>query len=211
MPVMPTYTELSPSLAPAIAGRPKPTHDTLAAVFNQCFGETYQVRCIGGFVEPEYLPVQLPDGLAELRYTQDYPASALHEIAHWCIAGEGRLARADFGYGYLAPPRDSATQQRFFALELKVQTLEAWFALGTGVRFVASADNFECSDAALKSFAQQISERLQNLTQEGLPQRAQQFADALRIAGLGVWPSAGQLHVQYPREAADQDKVQANA
>lgn len=165
-----------------------PTHDMLAEVFNLSFGEIYNVHCVGGFAQPEYLTAEQTQGPAQLRYTQDYAASVLHEIAHWCVAGKPRLARNDFGYGYLPPPRDSATQQRFFALEFKVQALEAWFAAGTGVRFVASADNFECSDAARNAFAQQIADALRVCTLADIPPRAQVFTRALVAAGLGVWP-----------------------
>lgn len=159
----------------------------LAEVFNRSFGERYHVRCLGGFDQPEYLTAVQTKGPAQLRYTLDYPASVLHEIAHWCVAGKARLARNDFGYGYLPPPRDCATQQRFFALEFKVQALEAWFALGTGVRFVASADNFECSDEARNAFAQQIADAVQAFTLSDIPPRAQRYTLALTAAGLGVW------------------------
>lgn len=160
----------------------------LADAFNLSFGETYNVCCLGGFAQPEYLTAAQTQGPAQLRYTRDYAASALHEIAHWCVAGKPRLAQTDFGYGYLPPPRDNAAQQRFFALEFKVQALEAWFASGTGVRFVASADNFECSDEARTAFAQQIADALQACKLSDIPLRAQAFTIALAAAGLGVWP-----------------------
>ncbi len=165
-----------------------PTDVMLAEVFNLSFGDTYNVRCLGGFSQPEYLTAMQTQGSAQLRYTRDYAASALHEIAHWCVAGKDRLALNDFGYGYLPPPRDKATQQRFFALEFKVQVLEAWFASGTGVRFVASADNFDCSDEARNAFAQQITTAVQAYTLADVPPRAQEFTRALATTGLGVWP-----------------------
>lgn len=168
-----------------------PTHQALARVFNLRFGERYNVVCVGGFAQPEYLPADQTQGAAQLGYTQDYAASALHEIAHWCIAGTRRLALADFGYDYLPPPRDKRIQQRFFALEYKVQLLEAWFALGTGVRFVASADNFECTQIAYDVFAQKIADALALPSMLKIPLRAQQFTNALAAAGLGDWPAVG--------------------
>lgn len=167
-----------------------PTDGQLAVVFNRRFGAAYNVRCLGGFEEPEYRPPQSNDVPAQLRYTRNYPASVLHEIAHWCIAGRHRLALVDFGYTYKPPPRTAEQQQRFFALELKVQCLEAWFALGTGVRFVASADNLDCDAAELDRFTSNIAQRLAGCSETQLPYRAQAFTQALSDSGLGVWPVA---------------------
>ncbi len=180
--------------------------DALADCFNATLGLRYGVRCVGGFNEPEYLPglaqcatlTATPRKLAQLRYTQDYAASALHEIAHWCIAGDRRRQLVDFGYAYQPPPRDPVLQERFFVSELSVQALEALFAMATGVHFAPSADNFDCSPGALAAFASAVNARLcwlcnvQRHQMEGLgslaqnraPNRARQYLDALRAAGL---------------------------
>ena len=50
--------------------------------------------------------------------------SALHEVAHWCIASAGRRRCRDYGYWYIPPPRDATAQTEFFAVEARVQALE---------------------------------------------------------------------------------------
>ena len=67
----------------------EPSAADIVAVFNQCFAQTYAVEMRGGADEPLYLPANL-DKPAELIFREDFPASALHEAAHWCIAGEQR-------------------------------------------------------------------------------------------------------------------------
>ena len=71
----------------------------LEAIFNRLFTERFNTQLIGGVDEPEYIPA---DDVAthRLYYRQDYFSSALHETAHWCIAGEERRLRPDFGYWY---------------------------------------------------------------------------------------------------------------
>ena len=75
--------------------------DTIDKAFAQSLGARYPVRLVGGFEEPLYLPAT-DDCVAEIRFRSDYPSSALHEVAHWCLAGERRRALEDFGYWYEA-------------------------------------------------------------------------------------------------------------
>ena len=83
----------------------------IAGCFNARFGRCYQVRLIGGAQEPLYLPAAGVDR-AIIRYTRDYARSALHELAHWCLAGVRRRGRVDYGYWYQPPPRSPDQQQR---------------------------------------------------------------------------------------------------
>ena len=127
-------------------------HDTIAACFRQRFACRYTVDISGGATEPLYVPAA--EGKpAHIYYREDFAASALHEVAHWCVAGPQRRRLVDFGYGYSPPPRDQQAQQRFFQLELKVQTLESLFAQAAGIDFQPSADNL---DASISEFAAQI-------------------------------------------------------
>ena len=61
----------------------------IIAVFERCFTEQYATRLCGGAEEPLYLPKQGAT-LARLHFRSDYAASALHEVAHWCLAGTER-------------------------------------------------------------------------------------------------------------------------
>ena len=95
---------------------------------------------IGGAAEPLYVPAAA-NQKAQLFYRENFAASALHEAAHWCIAGANRRTREDFGYIYVPPPRSVTQQEKFFASELRTQSLESLFAEQAGVKFIPSADN----------------------------------------------------------------------
>jgi hypothetical protein len=72
----------------------------VSSIFDQEFGHSFNVRLLGGADEPVYLPADAVYSYNRLFYRQDYLSSALHEIAHWCIAGQARLQLEDFGYWY---------------------------------------------------------------------------------------------------------------
>ena len=103
----------------------------LEAVFNQCFQEGYRTRLYGGAEEPLYQPATASDSYHALRYRADYFASALHEIAHWCIAGRQRRLLSDFGYWY-TPEGRSSDQQRAF--EDVLQQAGSWQETGLPTR-----------------------------------------------------------------------------
>lgn len=122
------------------------TDEQITQVFAACFESTYRTRLVGGASEPFYQPACAEEP-AVLRYREDFAASALHESAHWCLAGARRRSLPDFGLVYIAPPRSPAQQQQFFDLELRTQTLESLFAAAAGVPFQVSADNLDCDIA----------------------------------------------------------------
>ena len=108
--------------------------------FNGGPGLRYGARLEGGAPEPLYEPATGASS-AIIRYRLDYAQSALHEIAHWCIAGRERRALADYGYWYVPPPRTAEERARFFVVESRVQGLEALLAELAGVRFHVSLDD----------------------------------------------------------------------
>jgi len=67
-------------------------------LFDKLFNKSYRTCLIGGVQEPLYEPATRIDQLHKLFYREDYLSSALHEAAHWCIAGPQRLLKQDFGY-----------------------------------------------------------------------------------------------------------------
>jgi elongation factor P hydroxylase len=116
------------------------THDEIAARFAATAGRRYHALLEGGAEEPLYLPPR--DGRpARIRYTRDYAQSALHELAHWCIAGPARRTLVDYGYWYRPPPREPGEGARFLAVEARVQGLELLFARVASVRFHVSLDD----------------------------------------------------------------------
>ena len=114
----------------------------ISEAFAASLGDDYHTELVGGASEPFYQP---PAGAhpAQLYFREDFPASALHEVAHWCIAGKARRKQQDFGYHYIAGPRDAKQQATFFELELRTQSLERAFAHALGLEFQPSADNLQ--------------------------------------------------------------------
>jgi len=153
----------------ALQGLPVLTDRQIAGCFNRSLGRRHRVRLIGGGVEPLYLPGE--DGFATIRYTRDYPASALHELAHWCIAGRDRRRRVDYGYWYVPPPRTAASQAAFGRVEVPVQALESRLALACGLPFRVSIDDLDAPPDGAAVFLEAF--RLAALApEERLPCRA---------------------------------------
>ena len=119
----------------------------IADCFNRGLGSRHGVRLIGGAAEPLYQPASAGE-VAIIRYTRDYAASALHELAHWCIAGARRRQLPDYGYWYRPPPRTDAEQAAFFRVELPVQALEARLAAAAGLPFRVSVDGLDRRDSS---------------------------------------------------------------
>ena len=167
-------------------------HAQIAACFNATFSSAWQVRIQGGAQEPLYRPAGSACTQSRLYYREDFAASALHEIAHWCIASVARLAREDFGYVYIPPPRTSAAQDQFLALELRTQALERVFAGAAGVPFRPSYDHFPADEMSRQRAVQQAVEFSAALTAHEATThawmrtpsgaRAAQFLAALELA-----------------------------
>ena len=140
------------------------------AIFQQCFASDFRTRLVGGAVEPLYLP-ETEASFAEIHYRHDYQRSALHEVAHWCLAGRQRRQLDDYGYWYL-PARNAAQQAAFEAVEARPQALEALFAEAAGVDFQVSSDDVaSLPSPAFK--ARVAAER--RLIEQQLPVRARCF------------------------------------
>ncbi|GGC73962.1 elongation factor P hydroxylase [Marinobacter halophilus] len=154
--------------------------DDLIMLFNDLFRESFRTILVRGNSEPEYLPVSEPDGVAKIVFAHGFYASALHEIAHWCIAGEQRRTLHDYGYWYCPDGRSLEQQHAFEQVEVKPQAIEWLFSLAAGSRFHISVDNLAGSGAAdEESFRRQVCDLSARFLAIGLPPRAQQFFDLL--------------------------------
>lgn len=153
--------------------------DQLAFVFHETFEARYQTRIAGGGQEPIYRPIGPDQSHHLIVYTRDYGASALHEIAHWCVAGAQRREQEDYGYWY-APDGRSAEQQAVFErVEVVPQAFEWMFSVASGRAFKVSADNLEAGVGASDAFKASIYRQVQCYCEQGLPERAGQYAAAL--------------------------------
>lgn len=115
-------------------------------LFNGLFRQSCQTILVCGDNEPEYLPAG--PGPARVVFAHGYFSSALHEISHWCIAGEHRRTLQDYGYWYCPDGRSLEQQCAFEQVEVKPQALEWLFALACGSRFHISVDNLSGQGAA---------------------------------------------------------------
>ncbi len=149
----------------------------IAGCFNRGLGTLHQVRLIGGAAEPFYQPAAAGRP-AIIRYTRDYAASALHELAHWCIAGADRRRRPDYGYWYRPPPRSISEQAAFFRVEVPVQALEARFCAAAGLPFRVSMDDLAGADTAHQELCVRVSRQLRR--DSTVPPRAACLIEDLR-------------------------------
>lgn len=154
----------------------------LEDLFRTCFADNYQTELLGGATEPLYRPsgVGSDHAMHQIFYRDDFFASALHEIAHWCIAGEPRRLQLDFGYWYVPEGRSTADQTRFLSVEVKPQAIELLFSLCADFPFRVSVDNFsENSTQLAESFYRKVIEQALHYVERGLPARSQIFCEAL--------------------------------
>ena len=152
--------------------------DCIAQTFAQTLGREHNAQLTGGALEPLYRPAT-SNAPATLYFREDYPASALHEVAHWCIAGTQRRRQEDFGYYYIAGPRNAEDQVAFFESELRTQSLERAFASALGLQFQPSADNVEADIDAFAHAIEAYSQTLQNWLASSAGARARIFILAL--------------------------------
>ena len=146
-------------------------------LFNQEFFDC-NTRLQAGADEPFY---QAPAGdkPAIIFSSHDYFSSALHECAHWCIAGEKRRQIDDYGYWYAADGRTHEQQQEFFKVEQKPQALEWAFALASNLPFRLSLDNLNNPSGDTEAFREQVFSALNNYFVQGFPPHARRMIQML--------------------------------
>ncbi|MBA3981743.1 MAG: ATPase [Alcanivorax sp.] len=128
----------------------------LERLFAQTFAERYDTVLCGGAEEPFYQPGQ-PGQPHRILYTRDYFRSALHEVAHWCVAGAARRQQADYGYWYAPDGRDAVQQQAFEQVEVRPQALELLFCEACGHPFAVSLDNLNGETGDATAFAAAVA------------------------------------------------------
>lgn len=152
----------------------------LIQLFERCFFAEFNTRLEGGAEEPFYQPAAV-DQPARILFTRDYFSSALHEVAHWCVAGEARRGLADYGYWYAPDGRSIAEQLEFERVEVKPQALEWLFSSACGIRFRVSADNLASGLGATSGFKEAIAAQARAYCEQ-LAARPARF-----IAALGAF------------------------
>jgi elongation factor P hydroxylase len=154
--------------------------EDIIALFDGLFRETLATCLVRGGDEPLYRPADAECPWHRVVFARGFYASALHEIAHWCIAGARRRQLEDYGYWYLPDGRDADQQRDFEAVEVAPQALEWLFAQACGRVFHVSIDNLAGEVAVDRdAFRARVEARAERYEREGLPRRAEAFRIAL--------------------------------
>lgn len=144
----------------------------LTQLLNLQFLPHYHTLLRGGYEEPFYVaPAQ--DRPAEIQFTHDYYRSALHELAHWCVAGAERRKIDDYGYWYAPDGRTQQQQEEFFKVEVKPQAIEWALSLICGVKFDVSVDNLSNTVSGADAFKQAVREQLSVYLENAFPARTE--------------------------------------
>lgn len=154
-------------------------YQDLISIFNECFLEKYNTLLVKGGDEPEYLPADESRPHNELYFAHGYFASALHETAHWLIAGTERRKQVDFGYWYVPDGRSAAQQDLFQSVEVKPQAMEWILSVAAGFRFRVSIDNLNGSESNTLAFKQAVYQQVKIFCEKGLSARAEHIRRAL--------------------------------
>ena len=177
----------------------------LEALFVRLFREperTVLVRALS--CDPVYYPQSESREFAEIHFANNFFSSALHEIAHWLIAGPDRRGKLDYGYWYKPDGRDQAEQQHFEQFEARNQGLEWILSTAANHCFHISADNINGDSTDGVVFAGAVRENALLFLEKGFTGRTKTFVDAL-IAEFGdhqrfftYWQSIGKEGILPP-------------
>ncbi|WP_432695824.1 elongation factor P hydroxylase [Marinobacterium sp. YM272] len=160
----------------------KPDHSIkeLIQLFNGLFLQSYNTELVIGDDEPIYLPADAEYSHHRIIFAHGFFASALHEIAHWCVAGAKRRTLVDFGYWYKPDGRTEAEQTEFERVEVQPQAYEWILSESAGHRFNFSADNLSAGLGASTDFMRKVHARVLDLLEQGLPPRVEALSSELR-------------------------------
>ncbi len=157
----------------------KHTPEQVVELFNTLFIPTYNTELVCCEEEPIYRPADDEHPHHRIIFAHGFFASALHEIAHWCVAGKERRLLEDFGYWYEPDGRTVDQQAEFEKVEVKPQALEWIFSQSANFQFHFSADNLNGEAGVSESFKQAVWQQVQTYLDNGLPERVRMWSDAL--------------------------------
>ena len=149
--------------------------EDLDRLFRATFFHSYTTVLEGGADEPVYRP----GNPHRICYTRDYFRSALHEIAHWCVAGPTRRQQEDYGYWYAPDGRNADQQAQFTRVEVLPQAYEALFCAACGHSFRVSLDNLNGDAGDERDFAMKVRDKALSLLGNGLPERPRHWCQTL--------------------------------
>ncbi|WP_422381821.1 elongation factor P hydroxylase [Marinicellulosiphila megalodicopiae] len=143
-----------------------------------------EVLIEGGADEPFYKAAKNNDK-AKIIYRSNYPRSLLHELSHYCLAGNRRRNIDDFGYWYSPCGRSFEEQQRFELVEARPQGLEKVMCELVGLKFSPSLDDFSGMPNS-QMFLKKLEESYQEMTSNP-PSTASKVLEGLKLFKQTAW------------------------
>ncbi|WP_158971103.1 elongation factor P hydroxylase [Paraglaciecola sp. L3A3] len=154
-------------------------YQDLIFLFNQTFASTENTILVKGADEPIYIPAKTPQDKHQIIFAHGYFASALHEISHWCIAGQARRLLEDYGYWYCPDGRNKVEQAEFEKVEVKPQAIEWAFCVAAKKSFRVSTDNLNGAPVDQNAFQGKVQQQALKYLQNGFPPRVDIFIQVL--------------------------------
>ncbi|MCJ8314369.1 MAG: elongation factor P hydroxylase [Saccharospirillaceae bacterium] len=151
----------------------------LIDIFNDCFQQSLNTILVDEGNEPIYIPLNDTQKEHRIYFAHGYFSSALHEIAHWLVAGEKRRQQQDYGYWYAPDGRDQIQQNEFEQVEVKPQAIEWILHQCCQKKFRLSLDNLSLPEQDNRPFARAVYTQTQHNFEKGLNNRVQVFCAAL--------------------------------
>jgi elongation factor P hydroxylase len=153
--------------------------EDLIRIFNHCFEEEFNTRLVKGNDEPVYIPANADQSYHAIYFAHGFFSSALHECAHWFIAGPERRLQEDYGYWYAPDGRNAEQQLLFQTVEIKPQAIESILSESAGHPFQISVDNLSGEPYDTENFKTAVFQQAEVYRLQGLPKRAERFRQAL--------------------------------
>jgi elongation factor P hydroxylase len=154
-------------------------YQDLIRLFDHNFAAVENTRLVKGSDEPLYLPACSKTNYHQIIFAHGYFASALHEIAHGCIAGKERRLLQDYGYWYCPDGRNQQQQTEFEQVEVSPQAIEWAFSIAANRRFRVSTDNLNGAQIDVVSFQDKVQQQALAYLQQGFPARSKRFIQVL--------------------------------
>ncbi|WP_394203154.1 elongation factor P hydroxylase [Marinagarivorans algicola] len=157
----------------------------LIQLFDSCFFDKFNTKLVKGQYEPIYIPAgsvvdEYPrQNWHQILFAHGFFRSALHEVAHWLVAGAARRHQVDYGYWYQADGRTASEQAIFEQVEVKPQAIEWVLTQACGHAFSVSVDNLEGEATDPLPFKRAVYQQVLALQSTGLNARAERFRWAL--------------------------------
>ncbi|MGX9417250.1 elongation factor P hydroxylase [Vibrio sp. RC27] len=159
----------------------KHQYQDLITLFNRTFSLSYNTRLELGSDEPIYRPADSDCNYHRIIFARGFYASALHEVAHWCVAGPERRLLEDFGYWYEPDGRNEETQARFEKVEIRPQAYEWILSVSAGFPFNVSCDNLNGEfEPNRMQFMQLVHQEVMKIFELGIPERVASLSNVLR-------------------------------